>query len=155
MRILSYRTVLAAALPAILVVSAACGSGNNNASTSSSNTGSGGAPSKLATVTGDSSAAGAAVSTSLTEVTTDNKFSQTRFTVPAGQSVTLTLANKGSAVHNWHLSGQKDASGNDIKTPLLEAGKTATLTFTIAKAGTYNLLCDVHPSEMKGQLIVQ
>jgi len=142
--------VLGVALPAILALSAACGAG----ASSSSNT-SGSAPSKLATVVGASSAGGAAVATDLSAVTTDNKFSQTKFTVPAGQPVTLALENKGNMVHNWHLSGQKDAAGAEVKTTLLQAGKSATLTFTVGRAGTYGFLCDVHPTEMKGQLIVQ
>jgi len=50
---------------------------------------------------------------------------------------------------------QKDASGKDIKTSLLDAGKSESLTFTITKPGNYNFQCDVHPTEMMGTLTVQ
>lgn len=92
--------------------------------------------------------------TSLTEVTTDNKFSQTTFNVPAGQAITITQNNKGLAIHNWHVLDVKDASGKDVTTPLTQPGQTSTATFTITQAGTYKFQCDVHPTEMIGTLKV-
>lgn len=92
--------------------------------------------------------------TTLSETTTDDKFSATSFTVPAGQQVTITVNNKGQALHNWHVLGVKSTDGKDIKTDLLASGASAKLTFTIAQAGTYKFQCDVHPTEMIGTLIV-
>jgi plastocyanin len=92
--------------------------------------------------------AGAAAVTSITQVTTDNAFSVTAVTVPVGAEVTLTLDNKGAALHNWHLT----VEGKEIKTELVAAGKSETLKFTVEKAGVYDFLCDVHPKEMKGKL---
>lgn len=95
------------------------------------------------------------ISTSLQETTTDNKFSVTRFGIPAGQQVTLAVQNQGSNFHNVHVQGVKGADGKDIATQLQQGGKTDTINFTIAKAGNYTFICDAHPTDMKGVLIVQ
>ncbi len=100
-------------------------------------------------------AASSAPTTTWNETTTDNKFSDTQITVPAGKQVTLTVQNKGTAIHNVDVLDVKDDSGKDIKTDLVPAGKSATLTFTISKPGTYHFHCDVHPTEMTGTLVVQ
>lgn len=87
--------------------------------------------------------------------TTDNKFSATQLSAQAGKPITLTLTNKGQAIHNFSVVGQKDANGNDIKTALLNPGQTQAITFTLAKPGTYKFQCDVHPTEMTGTLAVK
>lgn len=93
--------------------------------------------------------------TALTETTTDNKYSQAMYTIQAGQSYTITVVNKGQAIHNWHVVGVNSTDGKPIMAPLTDAGKSSTITFTIAKPGTYHFHCDVHPTEMTGTLIVQ
>lgn len=130
-------------VPAAVAIAVACGGG------SSGKAGTSGAATTPA-------AAGAApgASTQLTIVGTDNKFDKTALTVPAGKEVTITFENKGSAIHNWHLSGVKDQNGKDITTQLIPGGKTETVRFVIDKPGTYDYLCDVHP-EMRGKLTVQ
>jgi plastocyanin len=92
--------------------------------------------------------------TALSEVTTDNKFSQTTLNIPAGQAITLTQNNKGQAIHNWHVLNVKDSDGKDVTTPLTQPGQTANTTFTLATAGSYKFQCDVHPTEMVGTLNV-
>src|SRR5206468_1005995 len=57
--------------------------------------------------------------------------------------------------HNFHITDIQDAGGKDIKTDLLGPGQSATLTFTIAQAGSYKFRCDVHPTEMIGTVTVQ
>jgi plastocyanin len=96
-----------------------------------------------------------AAGTALVEIAKDNSFSPTSFLVPAGQAVTLTLQNQGSAVHNWHVTDVKDAAGKDIATPLTDGKRTSSVTFSITKPGTYHFRCDVHPDDMKGTLVVQ
>jgi plastocyanin len=95
-----------------------------------------------------------APSTTPQEVTTDNKFSRTTINVPAGQSVTLNLSNNGLAIHNWHVLNVKDASGKDITTELTQPSQKSSVTFTLSTAGTYKFQCDVHPTEMTGDLKV-
>ena len=105
-----------------------------------------------AVTTGSNQAAAAAT---LTLTATDNAFSQKTITVKAGQAVTVTLTNKGQAVHNFHVLGLKGADGKDVQTALVESSGSASVTFTPQKAGSYTFQCDVHPSEMTGTLIVQ
>ncbi|HTE85841.1 MAG TPA: cupredoxin domain-containing protein, partial [Dehalococcoidia bacterium] len=97
-----------------------------------------------------------APSTSLNETTTDNKFSATDFTVPAGQAVTMAVSNQGNAIHNWHVTDAKDAAGKDVSTGDngILGGQSANLTFTITQAGTYRFQCDFHPADMLGTLFV-
>ncbi len=159
MRSTLVRFMLPVGVAAALVTSLACSSSNNNASSSGGNATNNGAAAVATVVTTavpraniGSPAAGA---TALTEVTTDNKFSETKLSIKAGTPVTLTVQNKGSAVHNWHVTDVKDDSGKDIKTDLTDAGKTSSVTFTIGKPGTYKFQCDVHPSDMTGTLTVQ
>src|SRR5579875_2359485 len=99
-------------------------------------------------------AAANAPATSLTEITTDDKFSKTNFNVPAGQAITITVTNQGQAIHNWHVLDVKDDDGKDILVPLTQPGQKNSITFTISKPGTYHFQCDVHPTEMTGTLTV-
>jgi plastocyanin len=96
-----------------------------------------------------------APATALAEVTTDNKFSRTTLNVPAGQEITLTQSNKGLNIHNWHVLSVKDAAGKDITTDLTQPGQNSKVTFTLNAPGTYKFQCDVHPTEMLGDLIVK
>jgi plastocyanin len=140
-------------LPVLVLLAAACSSSNKNNSVPANNAA---APANPVSSGGQSSpGAGAGGAQAVTETMTDNKFSATTFTVKANQPVTITAANTGTAIHNWALIGQKDASGKDIKTSLLEAGKSESVTFTITKPGQYKFQCDVHPAEMVGTLTVQ
>lgn len=76
--------------------------------------------------------------------------------VAAGKPVTLTLDNKGTATHNIQLAGDDGTFGtpDDVATEPLAVGPgaTGTLTFTPAKAGTYDFRCQFHPTEMTGKL---
>jgi plastocyanin/mono/diheme cytochrome c family protein len=103
--------------------------------------------------------AGLQPQTTWTEDATDNKFSVTDMEITTGTSVTVTFNNKGNAIHNWEVldsSGKvlNDASGKPISVPLTDGGKSNTVTFTISTPGTYKFQCQVHPTEMIGQLYV-
>lgn len=93
--------------------------------------------------------------TSQTIVATDNKFNVTRFGIPVNQQVTVTLQNNGAAIHNWAVQNVRNSQNQAIETMLLPAGQSQTLTFTVPQAGTYPFLCTVHPTEMRGTLVVQ
>lgn len=153
------RIILPAGLGLALLGAVACGSSNNNASKSGNSAANNSAAPVATVVTTAAPRANvgspAAGATALTETATDNKYSDTKYTVKAGTPVTLTVQNKGQAVHNWHLLDAKDDSGKEIKTDLDEPGKTSSVTFTISKPGTYKFQCDVHPSDMTGTLTVQ
>ena len=81
-------------------------------------------------------------------VATDNEFSTSELTAPADQEATLELVNEGSALHNWALADE------DVATELIPGGETTSVTFTLA-AGEYDYLCEVHPQQMTGTLIVE
>ncbi len=78
-----------------------------------------------------------------------------RLRVPVGQQVTLTLENRGAALHDWRVLGTTDSGGAPIQTALLKAGEAATIQFTINQSGNYPFYCEVHPVEMRGSLIVE
>ncbi len=90
---------------------------------------------------------------SVTITATDFKFDPATINAKAGETVNVTLNNKGTATHTFVV---KDA-GNFKLTA--DAGKTATGSFTApAKAGTYDIVCDVpgHADQgMTGKLTVQ
>lgn len=88
-------------------------------------------------------------------VATDNKFDRTEITIRANEPTTVTLQNRGSAIHNWHVLNVKDRDGKEITTQLLTGGQSETITFTITQRGTFDYQCDVYPVEMRGKLIVQ
>lgn len=124
-------------------------------------------PAPSVTVTPVSSAVGAVVGTAaagsgpagttpfqVTDTATDNAFSNKEIRVAVNQTVQFTLQNKGAAIHNWHLLGVQAANGKDVQTGLLPGGQSETITFIVSKPGTYKFQCDVHPTEMTGQLIV-
>lgn len=77
------------------------------------------------------------------------KFSTSTLTARAGR-VTITYDNQDSAPpHNLHVSG----NGVDEKTRIQTGPRTQRLTVTL-RPGTYRYVCDVHPSQMKGELTV-
>jgi plastocyanin len=90
----------------------------------------------------------------LQQIATDNRFSQTEYTIIAGQQYTLNFSNQGNALHNWAVKGVQGADGQPVQTQLLPGGQSETINFTINQPGTYQFICDVHPVEMVGELTV-
>ncbi len=89
---------------------------------------------------------------SITITATEFKFDPNTINATPGQTINLTLVNKGTARHTFVL---KDANVNIGADP----GQTATTTFKApSAAGTYQFICDVpgHADQgMTGQLIVK
>lgn len=80
--------------------------------------------------------------------------------VTAGASVTISLDNKGTAIHNMRFAGEDNkynTSDDAASEPaLFNAGEKGTIKFTApAKAGTYDYQCDFHPTDMKGKIVVK
>ena len=80
------------------------------------------------------------------------------FSVKVGQAVKVNLTNNGVASHNMRFSGEDgnyNTADDDVSVPnLVPSGATATLEFTFDKAGTFPYQCDIHPVDMKGEIVV-
>jgi uncharacterized cupredoxin-like copper-binding protein len=90
----------------------------------------------------------AAKAASITVTATEFKFKLSKTSAPKG-SVTFKLVNKGKAPHDFKINGKK--------TPLIGAGKSASVTVKFAKGGKFPYLCTVpgHAAAgMKGSFTV-
>ena len=74
---------------------------------------------------------------------------QPNLVVKASTDVTVSVTNKGKAIHNLRIAGADDAfntSDDFVSKPNnIPAGGKASLTFKIDKPGTYKFRCDFHP----------
>ena len=97
----------------------------------------------------------------------DNVENPPTWTVPAGADVTVELTNNGALEHNWAIVEpgaevpvpvDPETAGDILlyDTGLVDAGATATATFTAPEAGDYLVICTVagHYPTMQGRLIV-
>lgn len=80
-------------------------------------------------------------------------------TVPAGEEITVNLTNDGAAIHNMRFGGEDNAFNTDddaVSDPnLVNPGDTAVLVFTApSEPGTYKYQCDIHPTDMLGEIEV-
>ena len=100
-----------------------------------------------------SGGASTSAGTSRSVVATEFKFDRADITVPAGQSVTVTLQNKGTVRHDWTVEGLEQPVQ-----AVADSNKSASVTFTPSKTGTFKVVCKEpghEQSGMVGQLIVQ
>jgi glucose/arabinose dehydrogenase len=74
---------------------------------------------------------------------TEFRFALSRASAPAG-TVRFVVTNTGRVAHNFFVAGRV--------TPLLQPGRTATLTVRFAKAGSYRYLCTVPGHAAAGML---
>jgi uncharacterized cupredoxin-like copper-binding protein len=77
------------------------------------------------------------------------RFTLAKQSVPKG-TVTFTVTNRGKLAHDFKIAGKK--------TPILAAGKRATVKVTFTKAGRFPYLCTVpghSAGGMKGTLLVK
>jgi plastocyanin len=81
------------------------------------------------------------------------------FTLAAGSTAGLTVANVGTAIHNMRVSGddgQFDTGDDMVSDPeLISGGSSGTIDIALAAAGTYAYRCDFHPTDMVGDITVQ
>ena len=107
-----------------------------------------------ATAAGGAAGGGSPGPGKIVSIATDNKFSPVDLVANANETTSLTLENRGTQLHNWHLRAP-DTDGKEPQTKLLPGGQSETIQFRIVTPGTYDYLCDVHPVEMKGRLTVR
>jgi plastocyanin len=83
-------------------------------------------------------------------------FDQSTITVKAGAQVTLNFNNKDTAPHNVAIYTDQSAVQVIYKGEVFSGPASKTYTFTAPTTpGTYFFRCDVHPTKMTGQFIVQ
>lgn len=97
--------------------------------------------------------AGGTPVTTATVVGKSIAFDVDTLSVPAGQQVTITFDHQDAGVfHNLHV---RAGAAGDFKTEIEQGPVKQTLTFIIDRPGSYTFICDVHPGQMKGTLVVR
>jgi plastocyanin len=131
---------------------AACAEGETESSTAANG---GDASAAASAGTGADGGSTAEVSGGTVEVTAaDMAFSVETITAPAGESFTVTFTNNEAVPHNFAVyteeGGEEIAVGN-----VINEGETDEITIEGLEAGEYFFVCDVHPTEMTGTLVVE
>ncbi len=90
-------------------------------------------------------------------VAQNTAFNKSTIIVPAGAAVTIDFNNRDSVPHNfsvyWNLSATLPAI---FQGPAIAGPATTTYRFTAPTTpGTYFFRCDIHPTQMTGNFIVQ
>ncbi len=108
------------------------------------------------------SGGGATPSTTIKVEMTDFQFTPNKFVVPAGQTITITVTNAGSVVHDFIIMklgadvgddyGPEDAP-NVFWQAQIQPGESSTETFTApAEPGEYQVVCGT-PGHFKAGMI--
>jgi plastocyanin len=84
-------------------------------------------------------------------------FDKNTITVPAGASVTVNFDNRDSGVpHNFAVYDTEAAEKTIFQGKIVDGPAKITYTFMApSQPGTYFFRCDIHPTTMKGQFIVE
>lgn len=118
-------------------------------------------------LTGCGDDGGDTASADVTVVTTEYAFSPDTWSVSAGEAFTVEMTNEGAIEHEWAVIDlgedieSEDEFEEDIvllEVEAIPAGQTTTQSFTIAEAGTYQVICALpgHFAEgMEGTLTVE
>jgi uncharacterized cupredoxin-like copper-binding protein len=72
-------------------------------------------------------------------VANEARFSPSSIVVKAGEPIELTLRSIGLAPHDFVLA---DGAGEPVRIAV-DAGRSTTATFTLARPGTYRFICSV------------
>ena len=80
-----------------------------------------------------------------------------------GDTITMTIENQGESPHNFMICGDGTNNNADCNdrwafTGMIQANDTATMTFTVPNAGTFDYYCYIAGHKlggMRGKLVVQ
>jgi plastocyanin len=143
------------AIAAFAVAAVACGGDDNNDDNGSAATQPAGG--SATQPTGGSTQPAGGGSVAQTVVAKDFEFNPGDFDVTAGQKLTVTLRNDGSVTHTMTLyedeAFTKPVTGGD--TGQVTAGSTGNFTVTLTKTQDYYFRCEIHPTQMKGEIGVK
>lgn len=143
------RMTLAVVALILMAACAACGSSTSNADKTSTGVAKSGAQ---PTAKASTPSAGGGSQKQLTITAKDFSFSADDLNVSKGDTIAITFKNMGSATHALSFFSD-DAYKNPIAgadAANVSAGGTKTLTVT-ADVGLY-YRCNIHPTQMKGEL---
>ena len=144
---MSNRTVVVAVLLALGVTATACTTSTSTSAAAPAATSA--TPAGSPVPTSPAPAADVAGKTSFTIDTYDNFFSPNTLTGSAGQKLSLTIDNKGTAAHTFTITSQ------NVDVTLMP-GTSQTVRVTFPKSGSTPFVCRFHESMgMVGQLQVQ
>lgn len=84
-------------------------------------------------------------------------FNTSTITVPAGANVTVNFDNQDANIpHNFAVYTDSSATTTIFKGETITGPAKTTYVFTAPdKSGTYFFRCDIHPTQMTGQFVVQ
>ena len=105
---------------------------------------------------GDAGGGGTAtVSGGTVEITADDiAFDAGVIEAPAGEAFTVTLVNNDSVPHN--ISFYVTEGGEEIAVgEVINGGETVEVEVPALDAGEYFFVCDVHPQQMTGSLVIE
>jgi plastocyanin len=138
---------LAIGLIAVLTIAMAACSSTPATSTTTTSTSS--------TLTTSSSPTGQPVTIALTAQ--NMSFDKSVITVSTGAQITINFNNMDSGIpHNFAVYTNSSASTSIFIGTTITGPATTTYTFTAPNTpGTYFFRCDIHPTTMTGQFIVQ
>jgi plastocyanin len=92
----------------------------------------------------------------VTVTATDFSFSPAEVEATAGEALSLTLQNDGSAPHTLTVYSDEEytteVAGAD--TGQVNGGESGDFEVTFDAAGDYYFRCEVHPSQMQGEIVV-
>lgn len=73
---------------------------------------------------------------------------------PAGEAFTITFTNNDTVPHNVAIYSEK--GGEEIvKGEVIDAGATTEVQVDALDAGEYYFVCDIHPDDMSGRVVVE
>jgi|FLYL01.1.fsa_nt_gi plastocyanin/heme-degrading monooxygenase HmoA len=85
-------------------------------------------------------------------------------TIRAGEAVTFTLENSGTALHNMHVGSADGTFAEAVCKPggeapcsdpgMIQGGQTGQITLEL-EPGTYPYRCDFHVDQMQGEIVAE
>jgi hypothetical protein len=81
------------------------------------------------------------------------EYDKTCLAAPPDQELTIVFKNEETLPHNVEVRGEQDTEV--FKGDIVTGPKTVTYTVKGLSPGTYVFLCTVHPSQMRGTLVVK